>query len=151
MTDAESLLALEEIRKLKYRYCRAIDTADWDLFEQLFTPDAVMDMSATGGSDVTGERIRRSREEIVEWISATLAPGAHALHRGLMGEIELTSDTTADGIWAGEWDAWFAPENPLKERHGAGYYYESYHRVDGRWFISSIRIGDVVHEEVIPR
>lgn len=151
MTDIEKLLAIEEIRKLKYRYCRAIDTADWDLFEELFTPDAVMDLSATGGANVTGDRVRRSRDEIVGFISKTISPGAHALHRGHMGEIEVTSDSTAEAIWAGEWDAWFAPENPLKERHGAGYYYENYEKVDGRWFISKIRIDDVIHEEVIQR
>lgn len=151
MTDTEKLLAIEEIRKLKYRYCRAIDTADWSLFTGLFLPDAVMDLSATGGANVTGERIRRSREEIVKFISATIAPGAHALHRGHMGEIEVTSDSTAEAIWAGEWDAWFADDNPLKERHGAGYYYEDYTKVDGQWFISSIKIDNVIHEEVISR
>lgn len=149
MTDVERLLAMEEIKVLKARYCRGIDTHDWKLFEGLFTEDAVMDLSATGGANVTGERIRRSRDEIVKWIQRTVSPGSSALHRGLMGEIELTSDTTADAIWAGEWDAWFAQDSPIKERHGAGYYFESYRKEDGRWLISYIRIGSIVHEEVI--
>jgi hypothetical protein len=151
VTEIEQLLATDEIRKIKARYCRAIDTQDWDLLSELFTEDAVMDMSATGGTDVTGERIRRSRDEIVKWLSKTLAPGAVALHRGFMDEITFTSATTADAVWAGEWDAWFAPESPLKERHGAGYYYESYRKDNGRWLVSHLRIGSVLREEVLKR
>jgi hypothetical protein len=39
-----------EIQDLLARYCDAVDRQDWDAFERIFTPDAVIDYSAMGGS-----------------------------------------------------------------------------------------------------
>jgi ketosteroid isomerase-like protein len=36
----------EEIRALLYRYARAVDTKDWDLYRSVFTDDAVIDYSS---------------------------------------------------------------------------------------------------------
>jgi 3-phenylpropionate/cinnamic acid dioxygenase small subunit len=36
----------EEIRALLYRYARAVDTKDWDLYRSVFTDDAVIDHSS---------------------------------------------------------------------------------------------------------
>ena len=52
MTELERLTALEEIRKLKARYFRALDTKDWAGLQALFLPDAVLDVRddvASGG------------------------------------------------------------------------------------------------------
>lgn len=148
MDELERLSAIEEIRTLKARYCRGIDTHNWELLESLFADDAYMDLSSTKGSDVTGDRRRTGPAEIVKFIRSAVTEGSSAVHRGVMGEISFTSDHTADGIYAGNWDAWFAPDAPLRERHGAGYYYVSYEKRNGRWCIKTLRIGDVVHEEV---
>jgi 3-phenylpropionate/cinnamic acid dioxygenase small subunit len=37
-----------EIEALLYRYARAVDTKDWDLYRSVFTEDAVIDYSAMG-------------------------------------------------------------------------------------------------------
>jgi hypothetical protein len=39
-----------EIQDLLARYCDAVDRQDWDAFERIFTPDALIDYSAMGGS-----------------------------------------------------------------------------------------------------
>ncbi len=39
-----------ELMDLMVRYAHAVDTRSWDEFEALFTPDAVIDYSAFGGS-----------------------------------------------------------------------------------------------------
>ncbi len=39
------LLAIEEIKALKARYFRCMDTKDWDGFAALFTIDASLDVS----------------------------------------------------------------------------------------------------------
>ena len=55
MTSLEQLLDIEAIRAVKARYCRMLDTKDWDGFAGLFTEDAVMDVSQdTGNPAITG-------------------------------------------------------------------------------------------------
>ena len=57
MDDIERLVAVEEIRQLKARYFRCMDTKDWAGLTDVFAPDAVMDMSgdfsATSGEVVS--------------------------------------------------------------------------------------------------
>lgn len=38
-----------EIQDLLARYCQAIDRAEWDTLDAIFTPDAVIDYTAMGG------------------------------------------------------------------------------------------------------
>ena len=38
-----------EIQDILTQYCYAVDDRDWDKYRQLFTPDAVIDDTATGG------------------------------------------------------------------------------------------------------
>ena len=43
MTENERILALEEIKKLKARYFRTLDTKDWAGYLGVFTQDAIID------------------------------------------------------------------------------------------------------------
>ena len=45
MNDLARLVAIEDIKQLKARYYRFLDTHDWEGFRSLWTPDAVMDMN----------------------------------------------------------------------------------------------------------
>jgi len=54
-----------EIHQLLARYCRSLDTRDWELFRSVFTEDAVIDYTASGG--ITGQR-----DQVVEWLISTL-------------------------------------------------------------------------------
>ena len=46
--DLARLLDYEAIRNVKARYCRFLDTKDWDGFLSLFTPDAVFENPQQG-------------------------------------------------------------------------------------------------------
>ena len=48
-----------------------------------------------------------------------------------MPEIELTSATTARGIWALEDQLWWPEGGPLKHMHGFGHYHETYEKLNG--------------------
>jgi hypothetical protein len=52
-------------------------------------------------------------------------------------EIELTSATTARGIWALEDVVRLAPGVNLR---GYGHYHESYEKIDGQWRITSSKL-----------
>jgi 3-phenylpropionate/cinnamic acid dioxygenase small subunit len=40
MTDLQTLIDERDIRNVAFRYCRALDTKDWALLDEVFLPDA---------------------------------------------------------------------------------------------------------------
>ena len=61
MDAIETLLAIEELRALKARYFRCVDTKDWAGFAELFAEDALFDIS----DDVPGG-ITHGRDAVVD-------------------------------------------------------------------------------------
>ena len=55
-----------EIRDVLTRYCYAVDDRDWDAYRQLFTSDAVIDDTVTGG-------IRSGVEEHITYLRQALS------------------------------------------------------------------------------
>ena len=137
MTDIESLVAIEQIKNLKARYFRCMDTKDWAGFQAVFAPDATADFTREGGdrsrSSATGAA------NVTKLIKDLVAP-ALTIHHGHMPEIELTSATTARGIWAMEDLIWWPEGSRRKMLHGFGHYHETYEKIDGRWFIKTLRL-----------
>jgi hypothetical protein len=59
------------------------------------------------------------------------------VHHAHTPEIELTSDTTATGVWAMEDMLWWTNADEMEEHlHGYGQYHEEYRSVEGHWLIS---------------
>jgi hypothetical protein len=52
-------------------------------------------------------------------------------------EIELTSATTATGVWALQDVVRLAPGLNLQ---GYGHYHETYEKIDGRWYIKTSKL-----------
>jgi len=124
---------IEAIRQLKARYFRLMDTKDWDALAQVFTEDVTIDVSGEGGgvTHTVAEYIPFLRANIEEVIT---------VHHGHMPEIELTSATTARGIWALEDQLWWPQGGPLKHMHGFGHYHETYEKTDDAWRIKTMTI-----------
>ena len=59
MTDLQTLVDDHEIRGVALRYCRALDTKDWALLDDVFVPDATADLS--GPIDLVGIEAIRDR------------------------------------------------------------------------------------------
>jgi hypothetical protein len=137
MTELERLIAIEEIRQLKARYFRSMDTKDWDGLTAVFAPDAELDMQgeAADKSKAATGTVRGGKE-----IGAFIRNAVYDLvtvHHGHMPEIEISSPTTAKGIWAME-DVLRWPEGAsVKSLHGYGHYHETYRKVDGAWRIQT--------------
>ena len=118
---------IEAIKQLKARYLRTVDLKDWDGFRDVFTEDAVWDTTSSGAEVVIGaDAIARFNQKALGDVLC--------IHHGHMPEIELTSPTTATGIWASEhMHRW--PNG--QELHGYGFYRETYEKSDGIWRIKS--------------
>jgi len=132
---------LEAIRQLKARYFRTMDTKDWDGMRQVFTADVVMDTTESGGGLVTGA------DEFLAFLREAL-DGATTVHQGHMPEIELTSDTTAAGIWALN-DIVIWPNGMRLD--GYGHYHETYVKGPDGWRIASSKLTRLHTDFVLPQ
>jgi hypothetical protein len=124
---------IEAIKRLKAAYFRSIDTKDWDGLRALMSPDVTVDVSADGAGVFEGV------DAFLGMLVPTLTDVV-TVHHGHMPEIDLTSPTTATGIWAMEDLLRFPPEVGLGEVHGWGHYHETYEKDGGRWRFRSIRL-----------
>lgn len=129
----------EAIRHLKARYCRFLDTKDYEAWKALFAPDVVvkLDMAiSTGGAD---GQTAPDLNGLDEFVPVVLGGVEHAQtkHHVHTPEIDLTSDTTASAIWAMEDLLLFADGGEL---FGAGHYHETYEKRDGGWVITSLHL-----------
>jgi hypothetical protein len=126
------LQALEEIRQLKFRYFRSLDTREWETFAYCLAEDVV----ARYGTKAMGEPLHfDSRQDVVDYMSANMGPGLISVHVANHPEITVDGET-ASGTWAFE-DTVIATDFGMLIR-GAGYYNDTYRRdADGAWRIAS--------------
>ncbi|MEX2253931.1 MAG: nuclear transport factor 2 family protein [Acidimicrobiia bacterium] len=141
MNVVERLEAIEQIKGLKARYFRCMDTKDWEGFADVFAPHAVMDMAAeVGASDDDPEAgITRGNTEIAAFVRAAV-DDVVTVHHGHMPEIDITSPTTATGIWAMEDELRWPEDAPIEKMHGYGHYRETYELVGDRWLIATLTL-----------
>ncbi|CAD7340650.1 nuclear transport factor 2 family protein [Sphingomonadales bacterium 56] len=138
----QQLSDLEDIRTLKHRYFRGIDTADLALLGTLFTEDLTVDYR--GGT----YRVRlEGRDNMLEFLANSFHSGAVAMHHGHMPEITLTGEDSAEGIWYLE-DIFIDVE---RKDHtiGSAIYRDAYRREDGVWKIARTEY-DRVFEMIRP-
>ncbi len=121
---------IEAIRQLKARYFRTMDAKDWAGFRDVFADDVIMDTSESGGGIVEGA------DAFLAFLEPVLRDVV-TVHHGHMPEIEITSETTATGIWAMQ-DLLRWPDG--RELCGYGHYHETYVREDGVWRIQSSKL-----------
>jgi ketosteroid isomerase-like protein len=75
-----------DITRLLYRYARAVDTKDWELYRSVFTDDAVIDYSSAGA-------IAGSRDEVAEWFAANFGVIPWSMHFVTNIEADIDGDT----------------------------------------------------------
>ena len=135
----EDLAEHEDIKALKARYFRCLDTKDWVGFADQFTPDATLDVSGEMRGPDSNDGFVRGRAEIVAFVRGSI-DAVTTVHHGHMPEIDIVSATEATGIWAMEDMLRWPAGGPLVSMHGYGHYHETYEKVDGRWRIASTRL-----------
>lgn len=142
MNDIETLKDIEAIKQLKARYCRFLDAKDWTAWRGIFTDDFVSDTTGAGGQLIV------SADDFITLVKKFLGkPKQVTAHHVHAPEIELTSATTAKGIWALEDFVRFGFGINLR---GYGHYHETYEKVDGRWLIKSSTLTRLREDLVTP-
>jgi hypothetical protein len=119
-TMTDQLTEIEAIKQLKSRYFRLMDTQQFDDWHIKIEGCAALVAGVRG-----------------------LMTGAQSIHQGYMPEIELTSATTATGIWS----MYDQVRLPTCIFEGWGHYHEEYVKENGEWKIKSIHLTRLHTEE----
>jgi hypothetical protein len=119
---------IEHIKRLKYAYCRCIDTANVTELATLFTEDA--SICYVGGS----YRFEaQGRDKIVEAIGFAFHSEAIAFHHVNHPEIDFVSATEATGTWYLK--DWFLDLKHKVITDGSALYKDTYVKQGGKWLI----------------
>lgn len=136
MDDIRRLAAIEDIKILKARYCRYVDTQDWASFRTLFDDGATLFFPENYDSVA-------AIDDFMQGVGSALKGGVTA-HHVMMPEIEIVDDDNARAIWAMQDALYFLPGTRglagASEIHGVGHYHETYVRRGGTWLFASIRL-----------
>jgi hypothetical protein len=145
MSTADQLLAIEDIHQLKARYIRCMDMKDWVCWEGVFAPTFHF---KNGTTEWHGPK------EMVQSTHRTgLFDRVKTVHHAHMPEIEILSPTTARGTWSADFFHYFPVDSgkpqgneivpPGHWNHIDAFYYDTYVKTDGRWFIQSEEIHEL--------
>lgn len=133
---------MEDIRSLKHRYFRGLDTANMTVLQDLFTDDIEVDYR--GGN----YRVAFSgKAKMLDFLANTFHSDALAMHLGHMPEITITGRDSATGIWTLQ-DAFIDLVNN-SNHFGTAIYNDVYRREGGRWKIASTHYDRVI-EAMVP-
>jgi hypothetical protein len=140
MEDLQRLVIIEEIRKLRSRYWRYLDTQQWDKFATLFTDDCVFDASLDAFTPPPGGRA------IADTLAEVFA-GVTSVHHGMQHEIEVLDGTHARGIWTMADYVRYPPgashaheSSETAFYRGYGHYVDDYEKVGDEWLFSHVEL-----------
>ncbi|MFM8411639.1 MAG: nuclear transport factor 2 family protein [Alphaproteobacteria bacterium] len=83
--DASTIADRLAIHDVIVRYCSAIDTLDWALLDRVFTPDATVDYTSSGG-------IAGAYPEVRAWLAQVLPGFAMRQHLVANEQVEIDGD-----------------------------------------------------------
>ena len=121
---------IDDIKRVKYRYLRALDTKHWDDFADTLTEDIVGDY----GSSLGEEHHFTDRDTLVEFMRSAMPANVLTEHRVTHPEIDVDGDE-ATGIWYLQ-DRVVVPEFDFM-LYGAAFYHDRYRRTPDGWRISA--------------
>lgn len=123
----QKLHDIEDIKQLRARYTRWIDTQDWDALATEVTEDF---HTETDGGTLDG------RDVVIKSVSQSLA-GASTVHHCHTPEITITGPDAASGIWAMQDHVKMTLKGSPFSFRGAGHYHETYVRTEIGWRMKS--------------
>lgn len=121
---------IDEIKQVKYRYLRALDTKNWEDFADTLTDDVAGDYGQS-----LGEALHfTDRATLVDFMRRSLGPEIITEHRVDHPEIAVTGDE-ATATWYLQ-DRVIAPDFNFM-LIGAAFYHDRYRRTETGWKISA--------------
>lgn len=139
--DLQEISDRLEINDVLIRYTRAIDTGDWDRLDTVFTPDARIDYTESGG-------IAAPYAEVKPWL-AEMLPAFFPKRMHTLGQVEIALDGDAAEV-----SAYFHNPMPIDRQSDDGHGGEAIVEVGGIYHHSMTRTSEGwrshrLHEEVV--
>lgn len=130
MTESfDVLLQIEQIRQLKYRYFRAIDTHDWVLLATCLAQEVTTQLDS-------GTYVFDGRDAFIAGLKQLMdRPTLLSRHHGHHPEIELIAPDRACGMWYLEDQVINLDDDWMVQ--GTALYQDEYIKRDGAWLILS--------------
>ena len=131
--DLQELSDRAEITDALIRYTRAIDTGDWDRLDTVFTPDAQIDYTESGG-------IAAAFPEVKPWL-AEMLPAFFPKRMHTLGQVEIRLDGDSAEV-----SAYFHNPMPMDDGRGGsklvefgGIYHHTMTRTPDGWRSRQLR------------
>lgn len=133
--DHDNVTAVWELAQAKARYCRLLDTKDWQALAEMLTDDLEFDLSdgSPDGGPITG------RDNVLAAIRDAVK-GAKTVHQVHAPEVELSSDD-AHVIWAVQERVVWDNGTSLT---AYGHYHDHWVRMDGEWKLAALRLTHLI-------
>ncbi|TQK30151.1 SnoaL-like protein [Arthrobacter sp. SLBN-53] len=122
---------MHDIKQVKYRYLRALDSKHWDDFAQTLVEDVRGDYGPSLGNELHFT----DRDALVDFMRTSLGPTIYTEHRVDHPEITFDGPDEASATWYLQ-DRVIAPEFNFM-LIGAAFYHDRYRRTDEGWKISA--------------
>lgn len=143
MTEGGRAAAIEDIKQLKAKYWRGVDFADGELVRSILAEDCELDYRGCCTDPATGTDHMPAMNIVLKgrdsWLAGALT-GMVTVHQGHQSEIEITSESTATGIWVFTDRFFMPPGAPFARLVGYGHYHDTYAKVGGKWLLQTTRI-----------
>lgn len=145
MDAVAKLIAIEELRQLKARYFRGVDSGDGELVKALLAEDCELNYRGCCTDPASGRDFLPPMNVVLRGRDAWRSDGMSRLgivsvHQGHNFEVNFESDTRAHGIWSMTDRMFFPAGGEFAQLTGYGHYHETYEKVDGAWLLKTTRI-----------
>ena len=128
MPDIKTIADRIAIDEQLTRYCRAIDTGDWDLLDTIFTPEAMLDYTSSGGR-------RGPYPDIKAWLASVLPGFSVRQHFVTNREIIIDGDTATSRASLYNPMGTRRPDGGLHLFFTGGTYHDRWRRTPSGWRI----------------
>jgi hypothetical protein len=145
MTEGERLAAIEEIKQLKAKYWRGVDSSDGALVRSILAENCELDYIGCCTDPVSGQDHMPAMNVVLKgrdsWIAdAFKTAGIVTVHQGYQNEITVTGPDTATGIWAFADRFFLPPGGAFTRLTGYGHYHDAYRLTTEGWKLQKTRI-----------
>ncbi len=143
MDDLQRLIAIEDIKQLKARYWRGVDTRDRAMLGSVFTRPVKIETEKDGPDGKPAFQTDDVEEFLRHVVDGTTRMQLKTVHQGQLVELKFVTDDEADGIWLLEDRLWAAGDPslaPFRQMHGWGHYHERYRKTAEGWRIQAMTL-----------
>lgn len=135
MTVMDEWRAFDSLKRLKYRYARALDNKDWAGLRACFTDDLQFEVPSTGP--------QQGPDAAVDTLQSNFIAFAFTLHECSMPDLKLLNTNEAEGTW--DIHTLTITTDAMRQTvpekvHGYGRYLERYRKVGGEWRIAKLTL-----------